>query len=220
MADTQTQASGEELEKEIEKLLDQEKFEPPEEFKEKALWNDPSIYDEANKDWKAWWEKQAEELHWFDKWDDVLDDSNPPFYKWFTGGKINASYNCLDRHVEAGIGDRVAFHWRGEGGEERDVTYAELLRDTQKLANALKDHGIEQGDVVGIYLPMIPEVVVAMLACARIGAPHNLVFGGFSPDSVKERMEFSEAKALITTNAANRKGKATEIKTAVDEFLG
>src|SRR4051794_24890787 len=220
MADTQTQASGEELEKEIEKLLDQEKFEPPEEFKEKALWNDPSIYDEANKDWKAWWEKQAEELHWFDKWDEVLDDSNPPFYKWFTGGKINASYNCLDRHVEAGIGDRVAFHWRGEEGEERDVTYADLLRDTQKCANALKDLGVEKGDVVGIYLPMIPEVVVAMLSCARIGAIHNVVFGGFSVGSVKERMEFSEAKALFCADGARRKGKTAAVKPEVDEEMG
>ena len=114
------------------------------------------------------------------RWDTVLDDSDPPFYKWFTGGKLNVSYNCLDRHVEAGNGDRVAFHWRGEEGEERDVTYADLLRDVQRFANALKDRGIEKGDVVGIYLPMIPEVVVAMLACARIGAPHNVVFGGFS----------------------------------------
>ena len=115
----------------------------------------------------------------------MLDDSEPPFYKWFIGGKLNASYNCLDRHVEAGNGDRVAFHWRGEEGEERDVTYADLLRDVQRLANALKDHGVGKGDVVGIYLPMIPEVVVAMLACARIGAPHNVVFGGFAPESVQ-----------------------------------
>jgi acetyl-CoA synthetase len=219
MADTQTKASGEELEKEIEKLLDQEKFEPPEDFKESALWSDPSIYEEANKDWKGWWEKQAEELHWFDKWDQVLDDSNPPFYKWFTGGKINASYNCLDRHVEAGIGDRVAFHWRGEEGEERDVTYADLLRDTQKCANALKDLGVKQGDVVGIYLPMIPEVVVAMLACARIGAIHNVVFGGFSVGSVKERMEVSEAKALFCADGARRKGKTAAVKPEVDEEM-
>src|SRR3954463_1916621 len=219
MADTQTQVSGEELEKEIEKLLDQEKFEPPQEFKENALWSDPSVYEEANKDWKGWWAKQAEELHWFEKWDEVLDDSNPPFYKWFTGGKINASYNCLDRHVEAGIGDRVAFHWRGEEGEERDVTYADLLRDTQKCANALKDLGVETGDIVGIYLPMIPEVVVAMLACARIGAIHNVVFGGFSVGSVKERMEVSEAKALFCADGARRKGKTAAVKPEVDEEM-
>jgi acetyl-CoA synthetase len=219
MADTQTQATGEELEKEIEKLLDQEKFEPPEDFKANALWSDPSVYEEANKDWKGWWAKQAEELHWFEKWDEVLDDSNPPFYKWFTGGKINASYNCLDRHVEAGIGDRVAFHWRGEEGEERDVTYADLLRDTQKCANALKDLGVEKGDIVGIYLPMIPEVVVAMLACARIGAIHNVVFGGFSVGSVKERMEVSEAKALFCADGARRKGKTAAVKSDVDEEM-
>ena len=150
----------------------------------------------------------------------MLDDSDPPFYKWFVGGKLNASYNCLDRHVEAGHGDRVAFHWRGEEGEERDVTYADLLRDVQRFANALKDRGIGQGDVVGIFLPMIPEVVVAMLACARIGAPHNVVFGGFSAESVKERMEFSEAKALITVDGARRKGKTAPIKQPVDEVMG
>ncbi len=149
----------------------------------------------------------------------MLDDSNPPFYKWFADGKLNASYNCLDRHVEAGRGDRVAFYWRGEEGEEREVTYADLLRDTKRLANVLKDRGVKAGDVVGIYLPMIPEVAVAMLACARIGAPHNVVFGGFSPDAVKERMQFSEAKALITADAARRKGKAAEVKPAVDDFL-
>jgi len=214
-----TKASTEQIEQEIQELLDQETFDPPEEFAEQALSSDESVYEEAAKDPVAWWEKQAEALHWFDRWDDVLDESTAPFYKWFTGGKTNASYNCLDRHVEDGKGDKVAFHWRGEEGEERDVTYADLHRDVQKLANALKDQGIEKGDVVGIYLPMIPEVVVAMLACARIGAPHNLVFGGFSPESVKERMEFSEAKALITTNHARRKGKTAEIKSAVDEFL-
>jgi acetyl-CoA synthetase len=216
---TQEKLSPEDLEQELERLLDQDKFDPPEDFRQNALIQDESVYEEAAKDPAAWWAEQAKALHWFDEWDTTLDDSNPPFFKWFQGGKTNASYNCLDRHVEDGKGDKVAFHWRGESGDERDVTYADLLRDVQKLANALKDHGIEKGDVVGIYLPMIPEVVVAMLACARIGAPHNLVFGGFSPDSVKERMEFSEAKALITTNAANRKGKATEIKSAVDEFL-
>ena len=110
----------------------------------------------------------------------MLDDINPPFYKWFADGKLNVSYNCLDRHVKAGQGDRVAYHWHGEEGEQRDVTYADLLRDVQRLANGLKSLGVGKEDVVGIYLPMIPEVVVAMLACARIGAVHNVVFGGFS----------------------------------------
>jgi acetyl-CoA synthetase len=215
-----TRAGGaEQLERELAELLDQEVFEPPPEFVEKALISDPSVYEEAERDPQGWWAEQARALDWFEDWDTVLDDSNPPFYKWFTGGTLNASHNCLDRHVEAGRGDKVAFHWRGEQGEEREVTYADLHRDVQRLANALKDRGIGKGDVVGIYLPMIPEVVVAMLACARIGAPHNLVFGGFSPDSVKERMEFSDAKALITSNAARRKGKTADVKGPVDEIL-
>jgi acetyl-CoA synthetase len=214
-----TRPSAEQVEREIGELLDRETFEPPAEFVQRALLTDESVYEEAARDPVAWWEQQAEALDWFERWDTGLDESEAPFYKWFTGGKLNASHNCLDRHVEAGNGDKVAFHWRGEEGEERDVTYADLHRDVQRLANALKDRGIEQGDVVGIYLPMIPEVAVAMLACARIGAPHNLVFGGFSPDAVKERMEFSDAKALITTDQARRKGKAADIKPAVDEFL-
>src|SRR4051795_2469906 len=217
MATEQTQAD---LERELEELLDQETFEPPEEFRQNALLTDESIYEKANKDPQAYWAEQARALHWFPDPQQVLDDSDPPFYKWFSDGKINASYNCLDRHVEAGRGDRVAFHWRGEEGEERDITYADLHGDVQRFANALKDHGIEAGDVVGIFLPMIPEVVVAMLACARIGAPHNLVFGGFSVDSVKERMEFSDAKALITVDGARRKGKTAAIKADVDEVMG
>jgi acetyl-CoA synthetase len=215
-----TKPSSEEVEKEIGELIDQEYFEPPKEFVENALINDESIYEEAAKDPPAWWAKQSKELlHWHEEFDEALDDSNAPFFKWFTGGKINASYNCLDRHVEDGNGDRVAFHWRGEAGEEDDVTYADLLDKTQRLANVLKDRGVEPGDVVGIFLPMIPEVAVAMLACARIGAAHNVVFGGFSPDSVRDRMKFSEAKALITTNANRRKGKSTPIKPEVDKFL-
>ncbi|HEX4732705.1 MAG TPA: acetate--CoA ligase, partial [Solirubrobacterales bacterium] len=149
-----------------------------------------------------------------------LNDSDPPFYRWFEDGRINASAQCLDRHVEAGIGDRVAYHWRGEEGEERDVTYAELLADTQRFANALKDLGVGKGDVVGIYLPMIPEVAVAMLACARIGAIHNVVFGGFSAGSVRERMSFAEAKALVTVDGARRKGRTAPIKAQVDAEMG
>src|SRR6195952_4394809 len=214
MAETETKGSGV---RDLEKMLeDNETFEPTEQFKKDALWNDPSIYEEANKDPQAWWEGHAKELHWFNEWDEVLDDSNPPFYKWFTGGKINASYNCLDRHVEAGNGDRVAFHWRGEEGEESDVTYADLLAETQKCANRLKEFGVEKGDVVGFYLPMIPEVVVAMLACARIGAMHNVVFGGFSVGSGKERMEVSEAKALFVADGGRRKGKTAAVKAEVD----
>src|SRR5436190_6439286 len=208
------------LEDRLEELLEQEKFAPPDEFRENANISDESIYDEADKDFEGFWEKQAEALDWEQKWDQVLDWSDPPNAKWFVGGKLNVAYNCVDRHVEAGNGDRVAFHWRGEEGEERDVTYADLHRDVQKFANGLKSLGVEPGDVVGIFLPMIPEVVVAMLACARIGAPHNVVFGGFSVDSVKERMEFSDAKALITVDGARRKGKTAAIKEDVDKVMG
>ncbi len=208
------------LEAELGELLDQERFEPPEEFAAQALVTDESLHEEAARDPEAWWMKLAEELQWSRQPSEALDDSDPPFFKWFADGKLNASVNCVDRHVEAGNGDRVAYHWRGEEGEQREITYSDLHRDVQRLANALKDRGIEAGDVVGIYLPMIPEVAVAMLACARIGAPHNVVFGGFSPEAVKERMEFSEAKALIVADAARRKGKVAEVKPSVDEFLG
>jgi acetyl-CoA synthetase len=209
--------SHEALAQRLEELLEVESFPPPEEFARDALLNDPEVYARAAADPLAWWEEQARALDWFSEWETTLDDSNPPFFTWFTGGTINASHNCLDRHVAAGNGDRVAFHWRSEEGEERDITYADLHRDVQRFANALRDQGIEQGDVVGIFLPMIPEVVVAMLACARIGAPHNVVFGGFSAESVKERMEVSEAKALITVDGARRKGKVAPVKQSVDE---
>jgi acetyl-CoA synthetase len=211
----------EDLEQELAALLEVDRFEPPEKFRRNALWSDPSIYDEAARDPEGWWLRQATELlDWVEEPKRALNDSDPPFYKWFEGGKLNVSANCLDRHVNAGLGDRIAFHWRGEEGEQRDVTYAELLERVQRFANALRDHGVRKGDVVGIFLPMIPEVVVSMLACTRIGAPHNLVFGGFSPEAVRERMEFSEAKALITVDGARRKGKTAPIKQQVDEVLG
>jgi acetyl-CoA synthetase len=208
------------LDAELARMLEQERFEPPRSFRAGALLNDPVVYEQAAADPQGWWVEQAEELAWFEPWDRVLDDSKPPFYKWFVGGTINASYNCLDRHVEAGLGERVALHWRGEQGDERDITYAELLAEVKRFASALKDQGVRKGDVVGIYLPMIPEVVVAMLACARIGAPHNVVFGGFSAEAVRERMEFSEAKALITVDGAARKGKTAPVKERVDEVMG
>ncbi len=208
------------LEAKLEQLMEQQWFEPPAEFVAEALITDMSEHEAAAADPVGWWEKQAEALDWATPWEQALDDSKPPFYKWFSGGSLNVSYNCVDRHVEAGNGERVAFHWHGEEGGERTVTYNELLDQVQRAANALKARGIGPGDVVGIYLPMIPEVVVAMLACARIGAPHNVVFGGFSVDSVRERMEFSKAKALITVDGAARKGKTTPIKNEVDATLG
>jgi acetyl-CoA synthetase len=216
----QAPPEGEALDRELAELLEVETFEPSPEFREQALLSDPAVYEEAARDPQAWWAGQAKQLHWFEPWETVLDDSNPPFYKWFVGGRLNVSYNCLDRHVLEGRGERVALHWRGEEGEERDITYAQLLAEVQRFANALKDLGVRRGDVVGIYLPMIPEVVVAMLACARIGAPHNVVFGGFSAEAVRERMEFSEAKVLITVDGAARKGKTAPVKDRVDEVMG
>ncbi len=208
------------LEAELDQMLAIEKFDPPAAFREQALWSDPKVYEEAAADPEGWWLRQSKELlDWDVEPTQSLDESNPPFYKWFEDGRLNASAQCLDRHVAAGRGERVAYHWRGEEGETRDVTYAELHRDVKRFANALKDLGVGKGDVVGIYLPMIPEVVVAMLACARIGAPHNVVFGGFSAESVAERMEFSQAKALVTVDGARRKGKTAPIKPTVDEHL-
>jgi acetyl-CoA synthetase len=211
---------GQTLAQQLEELLDQETFPPPDGFRDQAVVSEDEIYEQADADYEGFWAERAEALDWDTKWEQVLDWSNPPFAKWFVGGKLNVSYNCVDRHVEAGNGGRVAFHWRGEEGEELDVTYADLHRDVQRLANALKDLGIQKGDVVGIYLPMVPEVVVSMLACARIGAPHNVVFGGFSAESVRERMEFSQAKALITVDGARRKGKTAPIKQQVDDVMG
>ncbi|HEX3692132.1 MAG TPA: acetate--CoA ligase [Solirubrobacteraceae bacterium] len=208
------------LDDELAALLEVERFEPPASFREHALLGDPAVYEEAARDPNGWWERQAQGLDWFAPWERVLDDSDPPFYKWFVGGKVNACHNCLDRHVAAGRGERVAIHWCGEEGERRDVTYAELLGEVKLFARALTEQGVRKGDVVGIYLPMIPEVVVAMLACARIGAPHNVVFGGFSAEAVRERMEFSEAKALITVDGAARKGKTAAVKDRVDEVMG
>src|SRR4051794_33867460 len=208
------------LEQDLEALLEVERFDPPEPFAKAATITDPGIYEQAESDWKGFWEQQADALDWAQRWDTVLDDSDPPFYKWFVGGKLNVCHNCVDRHVEAGNGDRVAYHWHGEEGETRTITYADLHRDVQKFANVLKNLGVEKGDVVGIFLPMIPEVAVAMLACARIGAIHNVVFGGFSAGSVRERMEFSEAKVLIVADGARRKGKTAPVKEQVDEIMG
>src|SRR5918995_287268 len=212
---------------ELEVLLETEQtFEPPAEFAAEANASDPGIYERADADPEAWWASWAEKLDWIEPWNEVLDWSGPPFAKWFIGGKLNASANCLDRHVAAGHGDRVAFHWEAENadelgdGDRKDVTYADLLDSTQRFANVLKGLGVGRGDVVGIYLPMLPETVAAMLACARIGAIHNVVFGGFSAESVKERMQFSDAKALVTADATLRRGEPMPMKKAVDTVAG
>jgi acetyl-CoA synthetase len=176
------------------------------------------IYDEANKDRLAFWEKQANRLHWDKKWSQVVD-WQLPFAKWFIGGKLNATYNCLDVHVLAGRGDRVAFHFEGEPGDTRTITYAQLLSEVCKTTNALIELGIKQGDRVAIYMPMIPEAAIAMLACARLGAMHSVIFGGFSADSLLSRIQDADATLVITADGGYRKGAAFALKPAVDEAL-
>jgi acetyl-CoA synthetase len=176
------------------------------------------MYDEAEKDRLAFWEKQAHALQWDAPWTTVLD-WQPPFAKWFVGGKINASVNALDRHVNEGRGDRVAFFFEGEPGDTRTITYSQLLTEVKKTANALTELGIKDGDRVAIYMPMIPEAAIAMLACARIGAPHSVVFGGFSADALLSRIQDADAKLVITADGGYRKGAAFALKPAVDDAL-
>jgi acetyl-CoA synthetase len=207
-------------ERDLEVLLaDEERFPPPQEFVREANVSDPSVYEEAERDFEGWWERWARELDWFEPWQTVLE-WDAPWAKWFKEGRINACHNCLDRHVEAGSGDKVAYHWIGEDGTTRDVTYAELLDMAKRFGGALKSLGIGTGDVVGIYMPMIPETPAAMLGCARIGATHNVVFGGFSVESVRERMEVSGAKALVTADGNLRRGQPIPMKEQVDTVLG
>jgi acetyl-CoA synthetase len=193
-------------------------FDPPAEFAAASAWNDPAVYERAESDPEAWWSSWAERLAWREPWSKVLE-WDAPDAKWFVGGKLNVSENCLDRHVAAGRGEKTAYHWVGEDGSARDISYAELLESTCRIANVLKDLGVKPGDVVGIYLPMIPEAPATMLACARIGAVHNVVFGGFSPEAVKERMATSDAKVLITADATLRRGKPLAMKQQLTEVL-
>jgi acetyl-CoA synthetase len=193
-------------------------FEPPPVFAERAIVSDPSVYERANADHEAFWAEQADRLTWFRRWDTVMNWT-PPWVKWFEGGQLNASYNCLDRHVEAGGGEKVAFHWEGEPGDTRTITYAELLDDVCRLANALRSLGVEKGDRVNIYLGMVPELPIAMLACARIGAPHSVVFGGFSAEALRDRINDAEAKVLITADGAWRRGTIVPLKDNADEAV-
>jgi acetyl-CoA synthetase len=176
-------------------------------------------YDEAAADRLAFWAKQAERLSWTTRWSQVLDWSGAPFAKWFVGGKLNVSYNCVDRHVEDGHGDQVAYHWEGEPGDTRSITYAELHAEVCKAANALIELGVQAGDRVAIYLPMIPETVISMLACARLGAPHMVVFGGFSATALSDRILDCDARVVITADGGYRRGAAAALKPAVDEAL-
>ncbi|MFZ2227849.1 MAG: acetate--CoA ligase [Candidatus Nanopelagicaceae bacterium] len=178
----------------------------------------PFIYAQANRDRIAFWEAQAEELTWGKRWNQALD-WQPPYAKWFIGGTINASVNCLDRHIEEGRGDRIAFHFEGEPGDTRTITYADLFTEVKKAANALIELGVKAGDRVAIYMPMIPEAAVAMLACARLGAPHSVVFGGFSAEALLSRIKDADATLIITSDGGFRKGNAFALKPAVDEAL-
>ncbi|WP_193046676.1 acetate--CoA ligase [Mycolicibacterium baixiangningiae] len=197
----------------------QSSYPPPPEFAEQANATE-ELYREAEQDRLAFWGKQAERLSWDTPFTDVLDWSGAPFAKWFVGGKINVAYNCVDRHVEAGNGDRVAIHWEGEPvGDSRSLTYAELKDEVCKAANALTDLGLVAGDRVAIYMPMVPEAIVAMLACARLGVMHSVVFAGFSAAALKARIEDAEAKLVITTDGQYRRGKAASLKEAVDEAV-
>ena len=175
-------------------------------------------YEKADEDRLAFWEEQARLLQWEQPWDTVLD-WNPPFAKWFVGGKLNASVNCLDRHVDAGLGDRIAINWEGEPGDSRSITYAELKDQVCQAANAITSLGVTKGDRVAIYMPMIPETVVAMLACSRIGAVHMVIFGGFSSDAVGQRLDDSQAKLVITADGGYRRGKPSSLKPAIDEAV-
>jgi acetyl-CoA synthetase len=195
------------------------RFEPPAELAANANLT-AAAYDEAAADRLGFWEKQAARLSWDTEWDRVLDWDNPPFAKWFVGGKLNAAYNCVDRHVEAGAGDKVAFHWVGEPeSDTRDITYAELKDDASMAANALIELGVKTGDRVAIYMPMIPEAVVAMLACARLGAPHTVVFGGFSAEALSSRVLDCGVKLIITADGGYRRGEPSALKPAVDEAV-
>ena len=193
------------------------KFPPTPEFAAAANAK-ADMYSEAKSDRLAFWEKQAHALHWDKPWTQVLDWKRP-FAKWFIGGKLNASYNCLDRHVIEGRGERVAFIFEGEPGDSRTYTYAQLLVEVKKTANALIELGVKDGDRVAIYMPMIPEAAIAMLACARIGAPHSVVFGGFSADALLSRIQDADAKIVITADGGYRKGSANALKPAVDDAL-
>jgi acetyl-CoA synthetase len=191
-------------------------FPPPKEFAKNALATGANIYDEAERDWQGFWAQQALALDWTKEWSTILEWDRP-FAKWFVGGTLNVSENCLDRHVRAGHGDQVAFYWEGEPGDERAVTYQELLDETCRAANLLRELGVKKGDRVAIYMGMVPETVAAMLACARIGAPHSVVFGGFTAQSLRDRINDAEAKVLITADGAWRRGSVVDLKAIVDE---
>ena len=203
----------------IESLLHEgRQFPPPPDFAKKANANDPGIYERAARDPEAFWEEMAKEIDWFTPWEKVLQ-WDPPFAQWFVGGKLNISYNCLDRHLKGPRRNKAALVWEGESGEWKVYTYWDLHREVCRFANALKSLGVRKGDRVTIYLPMIPELPISMLACARIGAPHNVIFGGFSAESIRDRINDCEAKILITADAGYRRGSVFPLRHIADEAL-
>ncbi|WP_137978588.1 acetate--CoA ligase [Streptomyces violaceusniger] len=199
-------------------LREERRFAPPAELTANANVT-AEAYERAKADRLGFWADQARRLSWATAPTETLDWSNPPFAKWFADGKLNVAYNCVDRHVENGLGDRVALHFEGEPGDTRSLTYAELQREVSQAAHALTELGVQSGDRVAIYMPMIPETVVAMLACARIGAPHSVVFGGFSADALATRIQDADARVIITADGGYRRGKPSALKPAVDEAL-
>ena len=194
-------------------------FPPSPAFVQEALTKDRSLYEEADADFKAFWARQARELLTWEKDFEMILEWKLPYAKWFSDGKLNVSYNCLDRHVESGKGDKVAFHWEGEPGDTKSITYKELLTEVSKFSNVLKELGLARGDTVAIYMPMILELPIAMLACARIGVAHSVIFGGFSPDAIIDRCEDAGAKLLITADAGYRRGEPSQLKVNVDLAL-
>ena len=199
-------------------LTENRRFAPSPDFADAAV-GAAELYDQADADREGFWAEQARALHWHTPFTQVLDWSNPPFAQWFADGELNVAYNCLDRHVEAGNGDRVALLWEGEPGDSRRITYAELTDEVKRVANVLEDLGVVAGDRIAIYLPMIPEAIAAMLAVARLGAIHSVIFGGFSPDSLRTRIDDAGAKVVITSDGGYRKGRVSPLKPAVDQAL-
>jgi acetyl-CoA synthetase len=202
-----------------ETTTEQQTFPPPDELAANANVQ-ADVYNRAASDRLAFWEEAARRLTWDTEWDRVLDWDDPPFAKWFVGGKLNVAYNCVDRHVEAGHGDQVAYHWEGEPGDQRTITYAQLKDEVCKAANALVELGVQAGDRVAIYMPMIPETIISMLACARIGAVHMVVFGGFSADALASRLDDAGAVLVITSDGGYRRGAPSALKPAVDDAVG
>ncbi len=204
----------------IEALLEEQRlFASPAGFAENAHVNDDAVFAQAAADPEAFWASVADELHWFKKWDQVLDESDPPFFKWFVGGKLNITYNCIDRHLTSWRRNKAAIIWEGEPGDQTVLTYYDLWREVSKFANALKGLGVKKGDRVTLYMGMVPELAIAMLACARIGAPHSIVFGGFSAEALADRINDAQGTVVVTCDGGWRRGGIVPLKQMADEAV-